>query len=424
MKRINNLHPQVCNIRNIEIADCRAREHKTKKYGIIKHDMNHEKENRELQRKFSNLTYKTSEYSTFKIYEPKERIIFRLPYYPDRIAHHSIMNITEDIWVKIFIKQTYSCIKNRGIHALLKDLSSDLKKYPEQTIYCLKMDIKKFYPSLNHDVLKKIIRKKIKDKYLLVLLDEIIDSAPGVPIGNYLSQFFANLYLTYFDHWLKEECHCRFYYRYADDIVILSDSKEFLHNILCAIKIYIHQVLKIEIKPTYQIFPVDSRGIDFVGYVFRHDYIRLRKSIKQNIKKLVDKFWKNKISREKLVHSLASYKGWLKYCDSRRFANLVEERAQYRISNWKGEELSISQIYRKTLHIVECVVHHKYLEIHCIYKGIPRTIKTGDISLLYQMGAHARNTGQGFPMNFKIYPYVRRKKNRVNNSTSENTEAE
>jgi len=84
----------------------------------------------------------------------------------------------------------------------------------------------------------------------------------------------------------------------------------------------------------------------------------------------------------------------------------------------------ISQVYYKTLHIVECVVHYKYLEIHCIYKGIPRTIKTGDISLLYQMGAHARNTGQGFPMNFKIYPYVRRKKNRVNNSTSDNTEAE
>ena len=150
------------------------------------------------------------------------------------------MNIMEPIWTNIFIKNTYSCIKNRGIHALRNDLESDLKKYPDKTKYCLKMDIKKFYPSLDHEILKEIIRKKIKDKYLLVLMDEIIDSAPGVPIGNYLSQFFANLYLTYFDHWLKEECRCKFYYRYADDIVILSDNKEFLHNILCAIKIYLH----------------------------------------------------------------------------------------------------------------------------------------------------------------------------------------
>jgi hypothetical protein len=88
------------------------------------------------------------------------------------------------------------------------------------------MDIKKFYPSITHSILKDIIRKKIKDKKLLFLLDEIIDSTDGVPIGNYLSQFFANLYLAYFDHWVKEELKAKYYYRYADDLVILSDSKE------------------------------------------------------------------------------------------------------------------------------------------------------------------------------------------------------
>lgn len=418
MERINYLHEKVCDIRNIQLADNRARMHKVKRYGITKHDRNRDKENRELQQSFSNLTYKTSKYSTFKIYEPKERIIFRLPYYPDRIAHHSIMNVMEEIWVNIFIKHTYSCIKSRGIHALAQDLKSDLQKYPEQTIYCLKMDIKKFYPSLNHEILKEIVRYKIKDKYLLTLMDEIIDSAPGVPIGNYLSQFFANLYLAYFDHWIKEECHCKFYYRYADDIVILSDNKNFLHNILCAIKMYLHQVLKLELKPNYQIYPVENRGIDFVGYIFRHNYTLLRKSIKVNIKKMLHKY-KGKQDKSKLRRSLASYKGWLKYCNSRRFANIIEKRTQYRISNWKGVDVSINQLYNKKVHIVECIQYRRYFEIHCIYRGIPYTAKSMNIRLLFRIYSYKKDAG-GFPINFKIYLYVKRKKNRINNSASDN----
>lgn len=113
------------------------------------------------------------------------------------------------------------------------------------------MDIKKFYPSVNHDILKAIIRKKIKDDDLLWLLDEIIDSADGVPIGNYLSQFFANLYMAYFDHWVKEELKVKYYYRYADDIVLLSDSKDQLRNWLLAIKVYLTNMLKLKLKDNY-----------------------------------------------------------------------------------------------------------------------------------------------------------------------------
>ena len=198
------------------------------------------------------------------------------------------MNIMEPIWTKIFIRQTYSCIKNRGIHNLAKDLKEVLNKYPEQTTYCLKMDIKKFYPSINHDILYQIIKKKIKDENLLSLLLEIIYSAEGVPIGNYLSQFFANLYLAYFDHWVKEELRCKFYFRYADDIIILSNDKSYLKNIFVTIKIYLKEVLDLRLKSNYQIFPVSSRGIDFVGYKFYHTHILLRKSIKiRSVIKLV-----------------------------------------------------------------------------------------------------------------------------------------
>src|SRR6185436_15260850 len=106
-------------------------------------------------------------------------------------------------------------------------LREALKDVPS-TKYCLKLDIKKFYPSVDHDILKQLLRRKFKDPDLLWLLDEIIDSADGLPIGNYLSQYFANFYLTYFDHWLKEEERIGPYFRYADDLVFLSPDKESL----------------------------------------------------------------------------------------------------------------------------------------------------------------------------------------------------
>lgn len=301
MKRYSGLHDKLCTIENIEVADDNARKNKNKKYGINKHDKNRQYENEDLVDKLFNLKYKTSKYSLYKIYEPKERIIYRLPYYPDRIAHHAIMNVVKDIWTKSFIHNTYSCIEGRGIHLCANNLKRDLRKYPTKTKYCLKLDIRKFYPSIPHDGLKKCIRKKIKDKDFLMILDEIIDSTDnvrdvssklsnkigiGVPIGNYLSQYFANLYLSELDHLCKEELKCKFYYRYADDIVILSNDKDFLHKVLIYIKLYVHTI-GLKVKDNYQIYPVDSRGINFVGYVFYHTHTLIRKSIKYKIIRLV-----------------------------------------------------------------------------------------------------------------------------------------
>ena len=290
MKRYGNLIEKIASIENIEIADKKARKGKTKSLRFIReHDKHKEEDYKYLSNALLTGTYKTSKYDTFKIYEPKERVIYRLPYFPDRVAHHAIMNVMEPIWVSQFIPQTYSCIKGRGIHKAMKNIKRDLRKFPEETKYCLKMDIRKFYPSIDHEILKQIIRKKIKDKVLLTVLDEIIDSTDGVPIGNYLSQFFANLYLAYFDRWCKEELKCRFYYRYADDITILSGNKEFLHNARVQISKYLQDNLKLELKPNYQVFPVDIRGIDFLGYIFRHKYTLLRKSIKLRLYKVIRK---------------------------------------------------------------------------------------------------------------------------------------
>lgn len=326
MKRYNNLFDKIVTLENLYLADKKARKNKPNRKDIIEFDKNKDELLKKLQTLLTTGEYITSEYDTFKIYEPKERLIFKLPYYPDRIVHHAIMNIMEPIWVSVFVKHTYSCIKNRGIHAALRDVRKALKDKPN-TEYCLKLDIRKFYPSINHDVLKVIIRKKIKDKRLLILLDEIIDSSAGVPIGNYLSQFFANLYLSYFDHWLKEVKQVKYYFRYADDIVILHKDKAYLWSLFEEMKQYLTD-LKLEIKPNYQVFRVEDRSISFVGYDIRHDYTRIRKHIKQNMIRKAIKLTKNKnLTLSAYRHNLCSYIGWLSHCDG---INLLKKVLSYK----------------------------------------------------------------------------------------------
>lgn len=294
------------------LADRNARRGKKDQYGILVHDRQKLQNLIKLNRSLKNKTYQTSTYTTFKIYEPKEREVFRLPYYPDRITHHAVMNIMEPIFVATFTSNTYSCIKGKGIHAAANDLKEALKD-TNNTLFCLKIDIQKFYPNIDHEVLKNLLRKKIKDNDLLWLLDEIIDSAPGLPIGNYLSQYFANFYLTYFDHWIKENRKVKYYFRYADDMVFLSNSKPYLHQLLFDVRNYLSVNLKLSIKDNYQLFPVNSRGIDFVGYKFYHTHTLLRKSIKQNFARM--------LSSNKNYKSIASYKGWIKHCNGINLIN-------------------------------------------------------------------------------------------------------
>lgn len=308
MKRIGNLYQQICSIENLQMADKIARKGKAKQPGVIEHDRNKEENIQKLHEMLINKSYQTSDYTTFTIFEPKERIIFRLPYFPDRITHHAIMNVLEPVFVATFTSDTYSCIKGRGIHAAVRAVKEALKD-EFGTQYCLQLDIKKFYPNVDHAILKQLLRKKIKDNNLLWLLDEIIDSTDGLPIGNYLSQYFANFYLSYFDHWIKEEKRVRYYFRYADDLVILSDSKEYLHELLSEIRGYMANKLNLQIKGNYQVFPVDDRGLDFLGYVFRRTHTRLRKSIKQNFARM--------IARNRNPQSVAGYYGWACHCNSK-----------------------------------------------------------------------------------------------------------
>lgn len=307
MKRYGNLWNKIVNKENIIKAHKNARKGKTHYKEVQMVDNNLDYYVNKIYLTLLNETYTTSKYITFEYNDGnKIRDISKLPYYPDRIVHWAIMLQIENVFLKTFINDTYASIPNRGIHYGVKRIKQSLKDKPN-TQYCLKLDIKKFFPNINHDILKSLLKRKFKDNKLLSLLFEIIDSAEGIPIGNYLSQYFANFYLNYFDHYMKS-LGIKYYFRYMDDIIILHKDKTFLHGLFKSkIVPYLNKKLKLKVKENWQVFPTKVRGIDFVGYRFFGKYTLLRKS---TYKKLRYKISKCK-DRKHLERSKASYSGWL-----------------------------------------------------------------------------------------------------------------
>lgn len=328
MKRYGYLYKQIYSMENLELAHQHARKHKTWYKEVRQIDANPEPFLKELQDMLINHTYKTSKYETFiKKEHGKEREIFKLPYFPDRICQWAILQIIEPYVMKYFTKNTYSAIPGRGIHACLHDVVNAVQYDVPNCQYCLKIDARKFYPSINHHILKMIYRRMFKDKELLWLLDEIIDSTPegsGIPIGNYLSQYSGNIYLTPFDHWIKEVKHIKHYFRYMDDIVIFSSSKSELHKLRKEIDIFFTEKLKLNVKDNWQVFPTYKRGVDFVGYRVFMNYILLRKSTAKDFKKKMRKIDQKRMDGKELNYSewcsIHSYNGWLKHCDSYRLS--------------------------------------------------------------------------------------------------------
>ncbi len=183
MKRRDNLYEDIYSFENLERAVNRARQGKEEQYGVQVYDRRPVTNLVLLHCMLKYKTYRTSAYKTFTVNDPKERLISCLPFFPDRIAHHAIMGVLESHFVSMFTADSYSCIKGRGIHGFDRSMKKVLRDVPG-TEFCLKIDIRKFYPSIDHRILKRQLRRKFKDEDLLWLLDDIIDSSAGVPIGN------------------------------------------------------------------------------------------------------------------------------------------------------------------------------------------------------------------------------------------------
>lgn len=304
MKRVDNLFDKICNLNNISLAEKKARKGKTKKTYVIEFNKNRIENLIKVYLELKSGNYKPSRYTFFTIFESKSRKVSKSSYF-DRIIHHSIISVLEPIFVDSLISQTYSSLKGRGLHKCLKNLNNSLKD-EKNTKYTLKFDIKKFYESVNNELLIKFLERKFKDVRLLNLLKSTILSHKGLPLGSYTSQYFAHFYMNGLNHWLKETKRIRYLQVYGDDYVVLHSNKSYLHSLRREIQEYLRINLKLELS-RFQVFPTNIRGIDFVGYVSRNTHILLRKSIKNKFKRMLRKY-PNK-------ESIASYYGWICHSD-------------------------------------------------------------------------------------------------------------
>ena len=338
MKRIGNLWNFVLDKMNLLIAFKKARKGKSTRecVKVIDRDLNFYLN--EIQIMLMNHTFTTSTYKQKTIREPKKRTIFILPFFPDRIVQHALMNICEPILESEMFYHSYACIPGKGIHpaALLT------KQYVTSNTYALKCDISKFYPSINHDVAMDILENVFKDKDILWLFEDIIYSIDGrrnLPIGNYVSQWMGNLYLTGLDRFIKEELKMKSYIRYCDDFIIFDRDKKRLNSAADELKQYLIECRGLTLSKC-RLFPV-YLGVDFLGYrYFPEDKVLLRKTSAKRMKsRLAELYYlfRNKLdSSDHINQSLQSILGWLKWAKTRNFKiatdlymleNLVYERS-------------------------------------------------------------------------------------------------
>ena len=320
MRRIGGLWEQLISMDTLERAAkiaCASRKNKkeVKEFEKRKDELLHN-----LQTSVINHTYKSSEYRMFKVNENgKERDVADLPLYPDRIFHWALALVLEKPMNSKLIDQTHASRPGHGIHSAMMNVNKYIVN-DSRAVFYLKCDVRKFFPSIDKEILKSKLRHVLKDSDILTELDKLINQYPysGLPIGNRTSPMLANLYLSEIDHMMKEKHHVHYYVRYMDDIVILGYSRPWLKRIRDTVASYLSDI-GLNMKPNWIISAIDPFGIDFVGYRIFSDHILLRKRIKLNLKKAVKRMiFKLKSGDELDVHdkgAIASYTGFLMWCN-------------------------------------------------------------------------------------------------------------
>ncbi len=323
MRRHNDLYSRIHDFENLLLAFRKASRGRRFSSEVLNFGKNLEENLISIQDELITGTYEPRPYRTFTIYEPKERIIHVAPF-RDRVIHHAVMNIIEPIWDSLFIYDTYACRKGKGTHSGVNRTTEFLRAAKEKwgKVYCFQGDISKCFPSINHHILMRIIEQKIKCRQTLRLFEKIIfnggdrsdPDSHNLPIGNLVSQWAANLYLSELDYFVKHSLKVKYYVRYMDDFILLSSDKKQLHTWRREVEQFLWDNLRMKLNPKSDIYPV-NQGVDFLGYRIWSSHRLLRKSslfrATRRFKALSKLYAQGRVS---LQHVRASVMSWLGHC--------------------------------------------------------------------------------------------------------------
>jgi len=304
---------------------------KMKKADVLEFKLNLEDNLFRLHHELKNKTHKHSHYTAFTVCDPKLRRIHKATVC-NRVLHHAIFRILYQIFDKSFIFDSYSCRIGKGTHravARLEKFCRQLSRKNSRNIFALKFDVRKFFDSVDQNILLSFIKRKIYDENTIWLVEKIIKSFPaGLPLGNVTSQLFANIYLNELDQFVKHQLKGKYYLRYCDDFLILGKTENQLREFISSIKYFLEENLKLDLHPDKIIIRKYRRGIDFLGYiVLPHHRILRTKTKKRMLKKIKEKKFllkENLISEESFNQSLQSYLGVLKHCAGYRVKRKIE----------------------------------------------------------------------------------------------------
>jgi retron-type reverse transcriptase len=336
MKRYGNLYPQIIEFDNLFLAARKAQLGKRFRDNVLDFNFNLAGELIKLQQELKDKTYQPGAYRTFHITDPKSRLISAAPY-RDRVVHHALCNSIVPIFERTFIQDSYANRVGFGTHRALRRFID----FARSTPYILQCDIKKYFPSLDREILKGLIRRKIKCPDTLWLIDTIIDNSNeqetvieyfpcddlltplerrrGLPIGNLTSQFFANIYLNGLDHFIKEVLRVSQYVRYVDDFALFSEDRNFLKEARTKIEEYLVK-LRLKIHPIKSQLFETKYSATFLGFRIFPDRIRVRNSNlhrgRRRLRKLQEDYAKGKINWSEVERSLTSWSAHLEHGDT------------------------------------------------------------------------------------------------------------
>ena len=329
-KTIRNEFDKKLSYESLMIAHKKSRKGKGYRNEIIKFNLKQEEYIMWLYKELKNMTYTHGGYQTFYITEPKVRKIEKSRYI-DRIVHRWVVdNFLEPTFVPTFVNTSFACLKKRGMHMSAKYVQNCMRKALNKwgEYYILKMDVAKYFDSIDKNILFKILNKKIKDEKLLWLIKEILFSQKrekGLEIGNYTSQMFGNIYLNEQDQFIKHKLHIKYYARYLDDSVLIVKTKQEAKYALEEITKFLDENLNLKLNKKTQIFK-GKQGVNFCGYKINEYRMKLRdkgkRKLKKKIKKLTNKVYLSNMTSKEARKYLAGHLGYIKHANVR---NLLDK---------------------------------------------------------------------------------------------------